>query len=416
MRIDIISYFIPKAVFEDEFHKRRVRLGAYLILLYIGVDLLFFVVNLFNAEGEPFSLLVGFLISIICLFLFKWNKVDIAIIIHLLRSNFFAFYFSLIDTDPLYTGSYFYFIPSSLGALAFYGYRERWKGISFTILSYILFLVAIFEPAKFHPSDAHFYLIISFTVILLISLFIIIYFDRMVTNSEKDLMKKNLALIKANQELDRFVYSASHDLRSPLASIAGLIELSKRDPQAQSEYLQLMMNRVNVMDKFIKDIIDYARNARLPASKQILNLYELCNQIIENVKYVDVKIDPKINVLMDKDFLIFSDPARLTVILSNLITNAIKYADPAKALISIDIRATKNAKSFNVAVHDNGIGISEEHQEKIFNMFFRASENATGSGLGLYIVKESLEKLNGSITCQSKPGVGSVFTVTIPMS
>jgi signal transduction histidine kinase len=238
----------------------------------------------------------------------------------------------------------------------------------------------------------------------------------MVTNSERDLMEKNKELIKANRELDRFVYSASHDLRSPLASIAGLIELSRRDPQAQSEYLKLMMTRVNVMDKFIRDIIDYSRNARLPAAKEILNLHSLCNQVIENVRYLDVTKSPEINVMMDKEFLVFSDPARLQVILSNLISNAVKYADVSKEVILITITANKNSKSFSFSVEDNGIGISEAHQDKIFNMFYRASENATGSGLGLYIVKESLEKLKGTITCHSSPGKGSVFTVTIPMT
>ena len=228
-------------------------------------------------------------------------------------------------------------------------------------------------------------------------------------------MEKNKELIKANQELDRFVYSASHDLRSPLASIAGLIELSKRDPQSQNDYLKLMMSRVNVMDKFIRDIIDYARNARLPAAKEILNLHTLCNQVIENVKYLDVTKSPEIKVVMEKEFLVFSDPARLQVILNNLISNAVKYADVNKELISITITANKSARVFSFSVEDNGIGISEQHQDKIFNMFYRASESATGSGLGLYIVKESLEKLKGSITCKSEPGKGSVFTVTIPM-
>lgn len=416
MKLDLRRFFTPNEAIIDESQRRKFKLGAYLILLYIGVDLFFFVVNLFNDEGEPISLFIGFLVSFFCLFLLRWDKVNLAIVIHLVRCNFFAFYFSAIDEDPLQTGSYFYFIPSSLGALAFYGYRERWKGIGFTILSYLLFLIAIFQPEKFHPSEAHFYLIVSFSIVLLIALFIIIFFDRMVTNSERDLMEKNKELIKANQELDRFVYSASHDLRSPLASIAGLIELSRRDPQAQSEYLKLMMTRVNVMDKFIRDIIDYSRNARLPTAKEILNLHSLCNQVIENVRYLDVTKSPEIKVVMDREFLVFSDPARLQVILSNLISNAVKYADVNKEMILITITASKSSKSFSFSVEDNGIGISEAHQDKIFNMFYRASENATGSGLGLYIVKESLEKLKGTITCKSTPGKGSIFTVTVPMT
>lgn len=113
------------------------------------------------------------------------GKVDLAIIIHLIRGNTLAFYFSSVDFDPLQTGSYFYFLPCSLGALAIYGYRQRWLGIGFTLLSFLLFVIAIFKPSHFNPNDPHFYLIISFLIVLIIGILIIIFFDRMVTNSEK---------------------------------------------------------------------------------------------------------------------------------------------------------------------------------------------------------------------------------------
>lgn len=414
--MEILSFFIKQYVFENESHRRKVRLTAYLILLYVGIDLFFFIVNLFNEDGEPISLFIGFIVSFACLFLLRYKFLNPAILIHLIRCNFFAFYFSFNDSDPLQTGSYFYFIPSSLGALAIYGYQERWKGIGFTLLSYALFLISIFKPNRFHPSDAHFYLVVSFSMILLISIFIIIFFDRMVTKSERNLLEKNNELIKANKELDRFVYSASHDLRSPLASIAGLIELSQRDPARQAEYLNLMINRVHVMDKFIRDIIDYSRNARLPAVREIVNFNALCNQVIDSVKYQDLSRQPRIELIMVNDLLVFSDPARLKVILSNLVSNAVKYSDLRKDEISIRILATKTDEHFSFSVQDNGVGISEEHLDKIFNMFYRASDKGAGSGLGLYIVKESLDKLNGTVTCQSESGKGSVFTVTIPMS
>lgn len=408
-------FILGSNVVETESQKRKITLGAYLIVIYIGIDFFFFIVNLFNPEGEPASLFAGFLIALFCLLLLRWKKVNIAIFLHLIRCNAFAFYFSSIDSDPIQTGSYLYFIPSSLGALAVFGFKERWIGIGFTILSFALFVTAIFKPAEFNAAQAHFYLIVNFTIVLIIALLIIIFFDRMVTRSEKTLVEKNSELIKANQELDRFVYSASHDLRSPLTSIAGLIELSKRDTKNSEEYLKLMKSRVLAMDKLIHDIIDYSRNSRIPAAGGKLNLHDFIQELVELIKYTDVDVNTRFNVKIDRELIVLSDSSRLRVILNNLLSNSIKYADRNKAESVITITASATSNSFTFSVEDNGDGIAEDHQDKIFNMFYRASEKASGSGLGLYIVKETLEKMNGTISHQSTLGKGSLFTVTIPM-
>lgn len=118
----------------DASDRRKVILGAYLICIYIGIGLFFAIVNLFNVEGDSTTLFIGFAISIGCLYLLRKGFVNAAVIIHLLRTNIMAFYICLADTDPLQTGSYLYFLPSSLGALAVFGYRERWMGIGFLCL------------------------------------------------------------------------------------------------------------------------------------------------------------------------------------------------------------------------------------------------------------------------------------------
>ncbi len=400
---------------ETESQERKITLGAYLIIIYIGVDLFFFIVNLFNSEGEPASLFIGFLISILCLLILRWKQIDIAIFLHLIRCNAFAFYFSTIDVDPIQTGSFLYFIPSSLGALAVFGYKERWKGIGFTLLSFVLFIGAIFKPEEFSPDQAHFYLIISFSIVLIIGLLIIIFFDRMVTRSERSLIEKNKELTKVNKELDRFVYSASHDLRAPLSSIDGLIELSKRDINNRDEYLNLMRGRIQIMDKLINDIIDYSRNTRIAPVLKKVNFYNLIQEVVELMKFVDSSKSPQVQILVDQELIINTDSSRIMVILNNLISNSIKYADPKKEELIIKIAAEISEVSFIFSVEDNGSGIAEDQKGKIFNMFYRASENAVGSGLGLYIVKESIERLNGSIRLQSEVGKGSIFMVTLPI-
>jgi len=410
----IQKFVLKDRVLETESEKRKIILGAYLILMYIGIDFFYFIVNLFNEQGEPTSLFIGFVISVFCLLLLRWQMVNTAIIIHLLRCNFFAFYFSYVDEDPLLTGSYLYFIPSSLGALAIYGYRERFFGIGFSALSLILFLIAIFNPAKFHPNEAHFYVVVSFLIILLIGVLIMIFFDRMVTSTEKNILAKNRELIKTNQELDRFVYSASHDLRAPLTSIAGLIHLAQRDPAEAQNYLLLMHERLKVMDNYIKEIVEYSRNARTEIVFADVPLKTLVHEVVQTLKFSTDLTRVNIEVKIEDILSVRTDRGRLQVILNNLISNGFKYQDFSKPQPLLRVIATVDGSRCLISVQDNGIGIRQEHHQRIFEMFYRANDTSSGSGLGLYIAKEAADKIGSIITFVSEYGKGSTFTISLP--
>jgi signal transduction histidine kinase len=117
---------------------------------------------------------------------------------------------------------------------------------------------------------------------------------------------------------------------------------------------------------------------------------------------------------MEKNFRIISDKQRLHIIFHNLIANAIKYRNPLLKQSTIDIINKSDQDSISFDIRDNGIGIKEENFEKIFEMFFRASDNSSGSGLGLYLVKETIQKLKGNISVSSSAGKGSVFSITLP--
>jgi signal transduction histidine kinase len=394
---------------------RKITLGAYLLLIYVGIDLFFFIVNLFNEEGKPWSLFSGFAISSGCLLLLRMGYVNTAIVIHLIRSNALAYYFCEVDIDPLHTGSYLYFIPSSLGALAVFGYRERWKGIGFTILSYFLFSLAIFKLDQFHPNDAHFYLIVSFMIVLIIGILIVIFFDRMVQNSENRILAKNEELLKANQELDRFVYSASHDLRAPLTSMAGLIHLAQRDQVESPYYLSLMHERLKVMDNYIRDIVEYSRNTRLDLMYNEVQMKALVEDVISSLKYaVDVS-KVNIDLQIGENITVKTDQSRLRVVLNNLIGNGFKYQDFTKPNPFLKIFTSREDGLLKIHIEDNGIGIREEHHPRIFEMFYRANDLTEGSGLGLYIARETIARLQGAITFSSSYGYGSRFTISIPV-
>lgn len=236
--------------------------------------------------------------------------------------------------------------------------------------------------------------------------------------AEEELELKNAQLAKTNEELDRFVYSASHDMRAPLSSLLGLIHLSEKTdkPEEVVLFLQMMKDRIKTMEGFIKEITDYSRNTRLDLSLTAVKLESIAFDVVQNLAYSIVNKKVRIEIQIDPSLEVSTDPNRLKVIINNLVSNAYKYHrfDQPDPFIIID--GLKKGDHVLLSVKDNGMGISPEHHTRIFDMFYRASESSEGSGLGLYIVKETLDKLEGSISVQSTPGMGSEFTVTLPLS
>ncbi|MBS1489903.1 MAG: GHKL domain-containing protein [Bacteroidetes bacterium] len=227
--------------------------------------------------------------------------------------------------------------------------------------------------------------------------------------------RNNAELRKLNNELDRFVYSASHDLRAPLASILGLINVARMDEASQTgQYLKKIEVSVHKLDGFIRDIIDFSRNARVEVETEPIEFDKLIHEIMDNLKYLDEKDLIKRIVNVQETGLFYTDKKRLTIIFNNLISNAIKYYNPHTSRPFIEIQVEANEAQARVVVKDNGIGIAPAHINNIFKMFYRGDEKSRGSGLGLYIVKETLNKINGAISVTSTYGEGSTFTVIIP--
>lgn len=234
---------------------------------------------------------------------------------------------------------------------------------------------------------------------------------------EEALKASNEELKKSNAELDRFVYSVSHDLRAPLASILGLSQLAETETTDSEvlECLELIKTSVKKLDSFIQDILDYSRNARTDVKTESIHFEELLHDIQNNIKFIitgDRKVKLEVNVQNGVDF--HTDKGRVSIILNNLLSNAIRYHNPdaPQPYVKMNVQLSKDAAL--ITVKDNGIGISAENREKIFEMFFRVSSRSMGSGLGLYIVKETVEKLKGKIELISEPGKGTEFTVVLP--
>lgn len=233
--------------------------------------------------------------------------------------------------------------------------------------------------------------------------------------NEENLISANEMLKKINSELDKFVYSASHDLRAPLKSLLGLIRLIELEKeQNNSVHLEHMRSSILKLDNFIGDIIDYSRNARLEATSELIDFNELLEESFQHFKYVPFAERIKKIVNLDNQVPFYTDKIRLQIVFNNLISNAINYHNPIEPHPFIKVEVNTTVQNSCIKVQDNGVGIDDEQIEKIFNMFYRGSSNSTGSGLGLYIVKEILDKLDGSIQVSSKRSNGTTFTLTIP--
>lgn len=239
-------------------------------------------------------------------------------------------------------------------------------------------------------------------------------FDIYKTRAE--LKQRNLDLQKAYEELDKFVYSASHDLRAPLMSVLGIVNLAlmEDDVQSQNEYLDLIKQSVKKLDTFIINIIDYYKNARGIQAITEIDFNQLVNDVTEAIKFLPEF--GKINMItnINQTGVFYSDAMKFRIIFNNLITNAVKFQDTKKEnpFIKLDIHATPSHTK--ITFEDNGLGIKKDDIEKIFKMFYRAGATNSGSGIGLYIVHEAITKLQGTINVTSTVGEGSIFEINIP--
>lgn len=230
------------------------------------------------------------------------------------------------------------------------------------------------------------------------------------------LARQNEVLTKINKELDSFVYSISHNLRAPLMSVLGLLDLVQHedDRTVIRQYHEMMKSSVCKLDDTLKEILEYSRNARQGLVIHPIDFQKAIHENLERMQFMPGYDRIRKEIYIEGEGPFHSDPYRLSLILNNLISNAIKYCDPNKEDPFIQISVRHEAERASLVFKDNGIGIENGYLQKVFNMFFRATERNEGAGLGLYIVKEAVEKLCGTIKLESAPGKGTVFTIELP--
>lgn len=221
-------------------------------------------------------------------------------------------------------------------------------------------------------------------------------------------------LERTNDELNRFVYSTSHDLRSPLASVMGVLNLAKMEGSVidPNGYLGMIESCINKMDFFIIKVIEYYKSVRVDEALENVDLEQLAWDSIELCRMQNPAIFFDVKINHYKEFK--SDAFRLSVILNNLISNAVKYQKPEEQNPCVKILIDVNEKEASIMIEDNGVGIVEDHVNNVFKMFFRSNFTVTGLGIGLYIVKEALTRIGGEISVRSTYGEGTSFRLKIP--
>ena len=235
---------------------------------------------------------------------------------------------------------------------------------------------------------------------------------------QRDMLQKNEELRKINLELDHFVYSISHDLRSPLLSIKGIVAMVLQTPDLSDQnrtFLNMMLTSVTRLDGTIQEILEYSRNSRFEIQNTSFNLIDLIQSVFDDLRFGSSPA-PQIEFELSGDPIIQTDKARMGVLLKNIISNCIKYARKEIPMhISVTLKHVRS-KPVLLTITDNGEGIAPKHLDRVFEMFYRATTSSTGTGLGLYICREITNKLGGTIDIQSTQGSGTTVTISLPNS
>jgi signal transduction histidine kinase len=345
------------------------------------------------------------------------------------------------NTNGIYIDILTLFIPYITGYISFRkGYTAaRYYLLGYTML-FIGLLVAGLESLNLIPGSVFTFYSLHIGVLLqmLILTFALTDKVRLLMLENNDVQKRIIAELKEKEslkdnlnkeleqkvqertkelkyrieQLDTFVYRASHDIKGPLRSLMGLSMLGAKESENKqlTSYFNHSLKTSQRLDKVLSTLLHMTRSRQSELTISQINFENLLNEITESFSFLDefknFKIECSVNI--SRNF--YTDEYLLYSILQNLTENALKYRrNTPDSFLNINVNG--NEKGVTIVFKDNGKGIHKNYLDKIFEMFIRANESSTGSGLGLFIVKQYVEKLNGTIKVESEYNKGTVFTI-----
>lgn len=226
-------------------------------------------------------------------------------------------------------------------------------------------------------------------------------------------------LAEKNRELESFVYTISHDLKNPISVILGVSDLIEQQfgsafDKEGKDYLKMVKEEADRMLKLIDDILQVSRTHRGMVEKEEVDTLTILNDIVSEFQHIYRDI-PAIFIIQESLPTVMAHPTMLAQVFKNLLTNSIKYFDPAKPRPIIEVGYYRKRNFHHFYVRDNGVGMSPEETSQVFDMFYRvAGSRVEGSGLGTYIVKKMVEAHGGKTWVESAKGQGTTFTFTLP--
>lgn len=233
--------------------------------------------------------------------------------------------------------------------------------------------------------------------------------------SKKVIIDQNQALVNLNERINKFVYSVTHDLRSPLTSLSGLVSVleKEKDIQKVPEYTGMMRESIQLQDDYIKEVLHNIRTSNI-YDAQLCNLNEIVHDVIAQNSFFAG--GEKVKFLSELEvWEVRCNSTDLKTIFNNLVSNAIKYADFSKPEQWVKVKSYREGDNCLIEVEDNGIGIQPAQRNNIFKKYFKSGTNKKSMGLGLYFVKQAIEQMNGTIAVKSSPGYGTSFIVSLPL-
>ena len=225
-------------------------------------------------------------------------------------------------------------------------------------------------------------------------------------------------LKERNEQMDLFLYKATHDLKGPLASVKGILDIALQNCQQPeiSQYIHMALTSTDKLDQALIDLLHVTRLNKADLIIEQVNCRELVEDILFSLQHMPESRKVEFDISISDPQYFFSDKNTLTTILQNLIVNAIKYKQEGNQEHWVSIKIYPQDSGIYIQVSDNGEGIKSEIQTKVFTMFYRGNKKSKGTGLGLYIVKQGTDKLGGTIDLDSSYGKGSIFSLYIPSS
>ncbi len=345
---------------------------------------------------------------------------------------------------PASVAMFVFFFPLITASVLIFNRSENWLRITFSLASIGSIVMALslrfwgVRVPEFEVARPEFVFMLNVGLSILMTAGFVYLMMRLNEDVEaklrrlaEEVKQKNADLQRTNEQLDRFVYSASHDIKLPVIAIKGLANLARAEGADETSltYFKRIENQADKLGAFLLEMLEYTRNGKTGLRLEKVNLTQLVDDVIEGLSHLEnaQRVEFKKFIRIEGEVMI--DRIRFMVILNNLISNAIKFHNYNLENPWIKIMISRVDTNIQVLVADNGLGIHDKFRDKVFEMFFRApslssleteepgliSASPLGTGLGLYIVKETVEKMNGRIMLSSTEGEGACFRIDLPL-